>query len=285
MAKTTTVFDRYDNGKLASVGGLIVLILVVAGAFFGDEGKGKTIAAIARHPEVGLIARVNSGENAGHTVVDLDGTEYVFHLAPSGLLVPGKINVIGPNCVMDPVSFMENEIRQLIDHGKGYNTLVVGNVQIVTPYHKLVDALGLNNSSTLKGISPVHASKVTKKGLRLDDLFSNNDAQARILQRDIEYYEALLRKKELSDEILLGFCQDMNANRIRIPNHVIQFLYAKDKIEFLIDLYEKKVRTNSLFPRRGDVTRLIQKTLEERKKVLIEGAQGYFLSNNDDQTN
>ena len=88
-------------------------VILVPGAFFGDEGKGKTVDAIARHPAVTVVARVNSGENAGHTVVSEDGHKYDFHLCPSGLLTPGKVNVIGPECVMDPVSFMTREVSQL----------------------------------------------------------------------------------------------------------------------------------------------------------------------------
>jgi len=92
-------------------------VILVPGAYFGDEGKGKTVDAIARHPSVKVVARVNSGENAGHTVFSDDGHKYAFHLCPSGLLTPGKVNVIGPECVMDPVSFMEREVKQLIDTG------------------------------------------------------------------------------------------------------------------------------------------------------------------------
>ena len=65
--------------------------ILVPGAYFGDEGKGKTVDAIARHPEVTVVARVNSGENAGHTVIGPTGHKYDFHLCPSGLLTPGKV--------------------------------------------------------------------------------------------------------------------------------------------------------------------------------------------------
>ena len=88
--------------------------ILVPGAYFGDEGKGKTVDAIARHPKVEVVARVNSGENAGHTVFGENGVKYDFHLCPSGLLTPGKVNVVGPECVMDPVSFMQREVSQLI---------------------------------------------------------------------------------------------------------------------------------------------------------------------------
>ena len=107
-------------------------VLIVAGSYFGDEGKGKTTDAIAKHPDVEVIMRSNSGENAGHTVVS-NGIKYVFHLAPCGILISGKKKLIGPECVMDPVSFMEKEIGQLKNHGIDYSDLYVGNVHIVTP--------------------------------------------------------------------------------------------------------------------------------------------------------
>jgi len=129
-------------------------VVLVAGAYFGDEGKGKTVDAIARHPAVEVVARVNSGENAGHTVIGETGHKYDFHLCPSGLLTPGKVNVIGPECVMDPVSFMEREVSQLIRTGVQYmDRLFVGNVHLVCPHHKLLDLIGswdAPNRSTLQ---------------------------------------------------------------------------------------------------------------------------------------
>lgn len=152
------------------------------GAYFGDEGKGKTVDAIAHHPKVNIVARVNSGENAGHTVFGLTPAgamhKFAFNLCPSGLLTPGKVtptphpahlpaagtgaptacsparlgpaalhfedgprpagraqprmpmqvNVVGPECVMDPVSFMIKEISQLTAAGVPYkDRLFIGS--------------------------------------------------------------------------------------------------------------------------------------------------------------
>ncbi|MBW2977437.1 adenylosuccinate synthetase [Candidatus Woesearchaeota archaeon] len=255
-------------------------VIVVCGAFFGDEGKGKTVAAIADHPDIKLIVRSNSGENAGHTVW-LNGVKYVFHLAPSGLLTR-KQNAIGPNCVMDPISFMEKEIQQLIDHNIDYSNLTIGNVTIVTPYHKILDALGRKNSSTLKGMSPSHSSKVRKKGLRLDDLFNDEDQQKKIIQADMEVYNALLAHKRKNEEELIATFEAMNEKVAgRIPAHVMDFLKAQDKADYLIGLYLAGVVNNPKFPKRGDVTRLIQRTLEQGDKILLEAAQAFYLSNNE----
>ncbi|MFT4304493.1 MAG: adenylosuccinate synthetase, partial [Candidatus Woesearchaeota archaeon] len=113
-------------------------ILAIGGAFFGDEGKGKLVDILAQY--VDFIARLNSGENAGHSVY-FNGKEYVFHLAPSGLFIPGKQNLINSECVLDPITFLE-ELQPLKDDRTGYlNNLIVGNVHLVTPYHKLLDFL------------------------------------------------------------------------------------------------------------------------------------------------
>ncbi len=254
-------------------------VFVVAGAFFGDEGKGKTVAAIAKHPGIGLVARTNSGENAGHTVY-FEGKKFVFHLAASGIF-SGKKNAIGPNCVMDPISFFEKEIKGLTQNNIDYSNLVVGNVSIVTPYHKIIDALGKANSSTLKGMSPAHASKVRKKGLRLDDLFCSPARQKILFEEDMVLYHALLTEHKITEEELFKRFTELNSDgNKRIPDHVLAFLKSKDKIDFLIKLYQEHVVNNNLFPKRADVQRLIQNTLRKGEKVLLEGPQSFFLSNN-----
>jgi adenylosuccinate synthase len=225
-----------------------------------------------------LIARTNSGENAGHTVYH-DGIKYVFHLAPSAIF-SGKPNVIGPSCVMDPISFMESEISQLLNNGISYDNLFVGNTSIVTPYHKVIDALGKANSSTLKGISPVHSSKVRKKDIRLDDLFGSKDFQSKKFEEDMDIFEALINYFGTSRWDLSQKLQEFNSDgNIRIPKHVIDFLEDKDPIDYLIDLYEKNVVNNDNFPKITDTQKMIQDTLTKGGKVILEGPQSFYLSN------
>jgi adenylosuccinate synthase len=257
-------------------------VIIVAGAFFGDEGKGKTVDAIAKHPQCAIVARTNSGENAGHTVFDKEGRKYVFHLAPSGLLIEGKKNMVGPEAVMDPISFMEVEIAQLIKNKIAYqDRLWIGNVHIVAPYHKLLDMiLSAVNSSTMKGMSPVHASKVTKRGIRLDHIFNDEATMRRRLAKDMELYDATLLNKKMSNADVLALCQANNADGVkRVPDHVIAFVEAENKLDFLVKLYYSKVRDNKQFPQRADVTHEIRVTLDAGKKVLLEGPQSYWLSN------
>ncbi len=251
-------------------------VIVVAGAFFGDEGKGKTVDAVAEHHDVKLIARVNSGENAGHTVY-YNGKKYIFHLAPSGIF-SGKINAIGPNCVMDIVSFMDNEIKPLAEDKISYSNLFVGNVNLVFPHHKIIDALGQANSSTLKGMSPIHSSKVRKKGLRLDDLCASYNHQAKLLETDMKIYNALMKYHQTDEGLLIErFTEQNKVNKV-IPDHVMNFLKAKDKVTYTLDLYNDYFHSKT-FPKRENVNWLIEKTLEHGNKVLLEGPQSYFLSN------
>eukprot|EP01059_Diplonema_ambulator_P030689 TRINITY_DN5350_c0_g1_i1.p1 TRINITY_DN5350_c0_g1~~TRINITY_DN5350_c0_g1_i1.p1 ORF type:complete len:638 (+),score=294.17 TRINITY_DN5350_c0_g1_i1:67-1914(+) len=257
-------------------------VLMVAGAFFGDEGKGKTVDAIATHPKVGVVVRVNSGENAGHTVFDSAGKKYVFHLAPSGLLIPGKINLVGPECVMDPISFFREEVSQLVENKVDYlDRLYIGNCHIVTPYHKLLDLLASGaNASTLKGMSPAHASKVKKRGIRMDHLYNNREVAEKRLQKDMEDYFGFLARAGMTEEKVLEICKSVNSDgTIRVQQYIMDFVTAKDKVKYLMDLYEVEVINNSKFPKRADVSYMIRDTLKNGSKVLVEGPQSYWLSN------
>jgi len=257
-------------------------VILVPGAYFGDEGKGKTVDAIARHPAVKVVARVNSGENAGHTVISDAGHKYDFHLCPSGLLTPGKVNVIGPECVMDPVSFMQREVQQLIDTSVSYkDRLFIGNVFLVCPHHKVLDLIRswrAPNTSTLQGMAPVHASKAARRGLRLDHLFNQREgsqgACAR-LETDLADYYGALAHQGLSEATLL----DLARSNEKVQPHVLAFIEAKDKVQYTLDLFDRYVVTNADFPPRADVSYLLQKTIDEGGKVLLEGPQAYFLSN------
>lgn len=257
-------------------------IIMVAGAFFGDEGKGKTVDAVARHPKCTCVARVNSGENAGHTVIHEDGTKLVFNLAPSGLLSADKRNFVGPECVMDPISFMKKEISQLEKVKIPYHDrLFIGNVFIVTPYHKLQDMLtSPPNSSTLMGMSPVHASKVTKRAIRMDHLFNDEDQLRERFSRDMQSYFGILKLQGLSDEDVLQRCHEANKDGVkRVPDHVLDFVTAPNKLDYLVELYQTGVVNNPAFPHRCDVIRELRDALEKGEKLLLEGPQSFWLSN------
>eukprot|EP00450_Noctiluca_scintillans_P012449 CAMPEP_0194482648 /NCGR_PEP_ID=MMETSP0253-20130528/4497_1 /TAXON_ID=2966 /ORGANISM="Noctiluca scintillans" /LENGTH=645 /DNA_ID=CAMNT_0039322199 /DNA_START=43 /DNA_END=1980 /DNA_ORIENTATION=+ len=254
-------------------------VILVAGGFFGDEGKGKTVDAIARHPLVSVVARVNSGENAGHTVLSEAGIQYDFHLCPSGLLTPGKINVMGPECVMDPVSFMEREISQLTRDGVEYqDRLFVGNVHLVCPHHKLLDLMGswrAPNQSTIQGMAPVHASKARRRGLRLDHLFNERAAAAKQLEADLFEYWGAVKNLGIAETELYEKAKQNS----KVQKHVLDFVLAKDKTQYTLDLFDRYVCNNPAFPCRADVSHMLRETLSKGGKVLLEGPQSYWLSN------
>lgn len=255
-------------------------VIVISGAYFGDEAKGKMTDAVAKHPLIVLIARMNSGENAGHTVWH-DGVKYIFHLAPSGLLVPNKICAIGPECVMDPINFMQTEIQQLVDHGFSYmEKLFIGNCHLVGPHHKILDfALSPLNSSTMTGMSWAHASKALKKGLRLNNIYNSRQAQEAILKDDLNLYFALMQHNGKDEATVLSQLRDFSKER-PIPQHLFDFLETRDKVGFVLDLYHGGVVQNPNFPHRANITHMIRQILEERRgKVLLESPQSYWLSN------
>jgi adenylosuccinate synthase len=202
---------------------------------------------------------------------------------PSGILVPEKTNLVMAECAMDPVNFFRKEVGPLIEDNIPYDNLHIGNVKIVTPYEKLMDLLGKPvNSSTLMGMSDSHAAKVSKSGLRMDDLFNSPDRQRKFLEKDIQRYFALLHINDWDRAYVIDRCEQENAKIAgRIPQHIMDFAGApdKEKIEFLIELYRQHVVNNSRFPLRADTRRILKEFLQQGWKVLIECSQSYWLGN------
>ncbi|CCW61831.1 unnamed protein product [Phytomonas sp. EM1] len=187
---------------------------------------------------------------------------------------------------MDPISFMESEVHQLINAGLPYLERVrVGNVYIVTPYHKLLDlVLSEANSSTLKGMSPAHAGKVSKNGIRLNHIFNDEATLRSQLKRGLEVYFGMLKQKNMTEEDVAQRCAEANSGALkRVPSHVINFVTAKDKLEYLVDLYRTRVRENTAFPARCDVVQEMAAAVRRGEKVLLEGPQSYWLSNGCDK--
>jgi len=153
--------------------------VVAVGAQWGDEGKGKIVDWLAQHAD--LVARFQGGNNAGHTLV-VEGETTVLHVVPSGILHPGKSNLIGPGVVVDPEILLE-EIDKLSDRGilKDPSRLrVSGRAHVILPWHTALDkareeaaqerAIG----TTGRGIGPAYEDKVSRRGIRLADLMSTS---------------------------------------------------------------------------------------------------------------
>src|SRR5919205_3243214 len=166
--------------------------IVIIGAQWGDEGKGKVTDLLAE--QVDVVIRFQGGNNAGHTIVREDAT-WKFHLIPSGILYPGKKCVIGNGVVIDPKVLTE-EIDGLRARGVDTRGLrVSANAHLIMPYHLLLDTAGetrlgkLQIGTTRRGIGPCYADKAARLGIRVQDLLDE-----KILRKKI--YTAMEPKRQ-----------------------------------------------------------------------------------------
>ena len=151
-------------------------VVIVVGAQWGDEGKGKVVDLFTERADV--VVRYGGGANAGHTLV-IDGKKLVTHLVPSGVCHPGKACVLGDGMVIDPHTLLE-ELAQCQARGLlMQNELLIGlGAHVILPYHKLVDGLredkgakiGRAIGTTRRGIGPAYEMKAARRGIRMRDL-------------------------------------------------------------------------------------------------------------------
>lgn len=224
--------------------------VIVVGAQFGDEGKAKVTDLLAKNADV--VVRYQGGANAGHTVV-VDGETYKFHLIPSGIVYSGKTCILGPGMVIDPKSFLQ-ELQALMDRGLDDSNLKVSNTAHVTmPYHLALDAAeedsrGDNKIGTTKrGIGPTYADKCARSGIRMEDLLDKE-----VLKQKLDW---LVPRK----------------------NVVLEKLYnlpPMDPEAILDEYYEYGQRIKKYV---CDTSELIFHSVQNRKNILFEGAQGTLL--------
>lgn len=175
--------------------------LVIVGAQWGDEGKGKIVDALTVRADV--VARYQGGANAGHTVV-VNGKKTVLHLLPSGVLHPGKVCVIGNGVVIDPAVLVEEIARVKSEGGLADEaSLVISeNAHVIMPWHRLLDALrekasgGKAIGTTGRGIGPAYEDKVARRGIRMRDLLRPQVLSRRILERLQEVERELAQLSE-----------------------------------------------------------------------------------------
>ncbi len=224
---------------------------LVIGSQWGDEGKGKIIDVLTETAD--LVVRSQGGSNAGHTVI-AQGKKYVLHLVPSGILWPGKVNVIGNGVVINPTSLVE-EIRYLQDKGVTItpeNLLISDRAHVVLPIHKEIDAaqeeaLGDQKIGTTKqGIGPTYADKARRLGIRMVDFIDRAH-----LQNVLE-----ARIKTANDELV----------RLGWP--------AADPAETLNAVM---AAADVLRPHITNTIPVLNKAIQAGKDVLFEGAQGAML--------
>src|SRR6059036_2815011 len=224
--------------------------IVIVGAQWGDEGKGKVTDLLAEKADA--IVRFQGGNNAGHTIVR-DGEVYKFHLIPSGILYPGKRCLIGNGVVVDPKVITE-EIAAL--HARGIDTSglkISANAHVIMPYHRLLDDEGemklgkLQIGTTRRGIGPCYADKSARLGIRTQDLFD-----PKILRQKIE---VALAEKNVWLERVYG----------------VEPLELEELAERL-EAFAQRLRAYV-----ADTSLLVDRALHEGRKVLLEGGQGTLL--------
>ena len=157
--------------------------VIILGAQWGDEGKGKATDQLGTRAE--YVVKYNGGNNAGHTVV-VDGEKFALHLLPGGILSPGCIPVIGNGVVVD-IQVLFEEIEELESRGMDTSKLrVSSNAHIITSYDRKMDALSEKSlgdkkiGTTGRGIGPTYADKVSRTGLRMQDLFDEESLRSKV---------------------------------------------------------------------------------------------------------
>jgi len=225
--------------------------IVVVGAQWGDEGKGKLIDILSMDKDI--TVRYQGGNNAGHTVVVGD-KEYVFHLLPSAILHEGKTCVIGNGVVVDPVALLE-EIKGLKKQGvrvSPQRLKISAFCHVVMPYHRILDGLRETKrknkiGTTGRGIGPCYADKVTRCGIRMIDLLN-----PRVLEMKLR-------------------------DNLREKNEIFQKVFEHKKFSFK-KLYEEYLGYGKkLRPYVCDTVLFLNEAIDQEKTVLFEGAQGTFL--------
>ena len=169
--------------------------VVVVGAQWGDEGKGKIVDWLSERADV--IARFQGGHNAGHTLV-IDGTVYKLSLLPSGIVRPGKLSVIGNGVVLDPWALIA-EIEKLRGQGVAIspeNLMIAENTPLILPLHQDLDRIreeaagAAKIGTTGRGIGPAYEDKVGRRSIRVADLGDAATLETR-LDRLLAHHDAL----------------------------------------------------------------------------------------------
>ena len=227
--------------------------LVVVGAQWGDEGKGKVVDYFAEQADA--VVRYAGGNNAGHTIV-VKGETTILHLIPSGVLHPGTVGVLGNGMVVDPAVLLR-EMEGLAARGvklTSKNFFISERAHLILPYHKRIDIAREGTKSkkgkigtTGRGIGPAYEDKASRVGIRFVDLLNESVFEERL--------RAVLKEK--------------NA----YLKHVLKepgFSFSAIRKEYLG--YARRLKR---FVR--DVSLLLDEMLSEGKKILFEGAQGTLL--------
>lgn len=224
--------------------------VVVIGAQWGDEGKGKVTDLLSKSADV--VVRYQGGVNAGHTVVVKDQT-FKLHLIPSGILYPETECIIGSGTVIDPKTLIEELDRLEALNISTQNLMISQTAHVTMPYHRLIDLASEERrgdhkiGTTGRGIGPTYADKSERIGIRILDLI-DPEALRKQLNWTINYKNVILEK-----------------------------LYNLPPLdpEAVIDEYEQYAQR--LRPHVVDASLKIYDAVQEKRNILFEGAQGTLL--------
>ncbi len=224
--------------------------LVVVGAQWGDEGKGKTTDILGTR--VDYVVKPNGGNNAGHTVV-VGGEKYELKLLPAGILSPNVVPVIGNGVVVNLEALFQ-EIDMLESRGADTSKLKISsNAHLVAPYHQVLDRvterfLGKRAIGTTgRGIGPTYSDKVARLGIRVQDIFD----------------ESILRQK------IEGALDQKNELLVKVYNR--RAVEVEETVEYFLEYAER------LRPYVCDTSLLLNEALDEGKVVVMEGGQATML--------
>ena len=225
--------------------------IVVAGAQWGDEGKGKVVDLLTQRVQV--VARYNGGHNAGHTII-IGDQKFVLHLIPAGILHPGILCVMGNGMVVDPWA-LEKEMAELRGRGVAVddNLLISDRAHLILPHHRILEAMAEERrgsrkiGTTQRGIGPAYEDKAGRRGLRLGDIVRPESLPTK-LEEARRHYEQLCRGAGRTPEV------DWDA--------------------LVSELTALGVR---LRPRIGDAAAALHREMARGYSILFEGAQATLL--------
>jgi adenylosuccinate synthase len=225
--------------------------IVVVGSQWGDEGKGKIVDWLSDQADI--VVRFQGGHNAGHTLV-IDGKVFKLRLLPSGIVRKGKISILGNGVVIDPWALLD-EIKDIKKQGvevTPQNFMISESASLILPFHREMDEIREDAAgkekigTTRRGIGPCYEDKVGRRSIRVMDLRSETNLDAR-LENVLLHHNAI--RKGLKKKVYKK--QDLKEKLLKIAPKILQFAQP---VWLKIDEYKKK-----------------------NKKILFEGAQGILL--------
>ena len=225
--------------------------IVVVGSQWGDEGKGKIVDWLSS--EADIVVRFQGGHNAGHTLV-IDKKVFKLRLLPSGIVRTGKVSILGNGVVIDPWALLE-EIKEIKKKGVDVtikNFMISESASLILPYHQEMDEIREDAAgkgkigTTRRGIGPCYEDKVGRRSIRVMDLRSEKNLDAR-LENVLQHHNAIrkgLKKKVFKKE-------DLKKKLLQIAPEILKFAQP--------------------------IWSRLDEFIKDRKKILFEGAQGILL--------